>query len=186
MHHRCNKRHYCCMLYIVANRRQRRLAKKAHRRAPVASVIRTRPPEVMYARPAERVERLTYTRRQAAEALGVSLSTIDRRVVPVLDTFFNDQGMRLIPVDELKRYIAENMKAARRRVSARRRPGRPRTLSSKVVARIFDEASQGRSLGAIARGLNAEGVSTAQGGRQWWPSTVRAVLAPRASREARS
>ena len=133
----------------------------------------------MYARPAERVERLTYTRRQAAEALGVSLATIDRRVVPVLDTFLNDQGMRLIAVDELKRYIAENTEAARHKMSAGRRPGRPRSLSSKVVARIFDEASQGSSLGTIARGLNADGVSTSQGGRQWWPSTVRAVLARR-------
>lgn len=186
MHHRCNKRHHCCMLCIVANRRQRRRAKKDRRRTLPSPLVRTRPPEVYFARPADRVERLTYTRRQAAEALGVSLSTIDRRVVPVLDTFFNDQGMRLIPVDELKRYVAENTKAARRNMSARRRPGRPRTLSSKVVARIFDEASQGRSLGAIARGLNAEGVSAAQGGRQWWPSTVRAVLAPRASHEARS
>jgi hypothetical protein len=32
------------------------------------------------------------------------------------------------------------------------------------------------SLAAIAAALNADGVATAQGGRQWWPSTVRAVL----------
>ena len=34
----------------------------------------------------------------------------------------------------------------------------------------------GRSFGEIARGLNAGGVRTAQGGREWWPSTVRAVF----------
>jgi len=33
-----------------------------------------------------RVERLAYTRKQAAEVLGVSVSTIDRRVVPPIDT----------------------------------------------------------------------------------------------------
>jgi len=32
------------------------------------------------------------------------------------------------------------------------------------------------SLAAIASSLNEEQVPTAQGGRQWWPSTVRAVL----------
>ena len=34
----------------------------------------------------------------------------------------------------------------------------------------------GRTLAAIADGLNADGISTAQGGRQWWPSSVRAAL----------
>ena len=33
-----------------------------------------------------------------------------------------------------------------------------------------------RSLAAIAAMLNEEQVPTAQGGRQWWPSTVRAAL----------
>jgi hypothetical protein len=37
-------------------------------------------------------------------------------------------------------------------------------------------ACAGESLGAIAHELNADRVPTAQGGRQWWPSTVRAVL----------
>ena len=38
----------------------------------------------------------------------------------------------------------------------------------------FDAA--GHTLGQIARELNANGVPTAQAGRQWWPSTIRAVL----------
>lgn len=161
------------MFYTMANKRQRRQAKKVRRRErPVdASAVH------VYARPADRVERLTYTRRQAAEALGVSLSTIDRRVVPVLSTFFNDWGMRLIPVDELKRYVAENTRAARREVSTRRPPGRRPNLAPEVIARIYEQAGRGKSLGAIARGLNVDGICTAQGGRQWWPSTVRAVLA---------
>ena len=141
-------------------------------------------PVVLYTRPAARVERLSYTRRQAAEALGVSISTIDRRVVPVLDTFFNDWGMRLIPVDELKRYVAEHLRPARAKHTPRRRPGRRAAVSPDVVARIRAERAGGSSLGQIARGLNEEGVTTAQGGRQWWPSTVQDVLS-RASRDGR-
>jgi DNA invertase Pin-like site-specific DNA recombinase len=45
-----------------------------------------------------------------------------------------------------------------------------------VVARIRREREAGMSLPAIAKGLNADGVPTAQGGRQWYPSTVSAVL----------
>jgi hypothetical protein len=33
-----------------------------------------------------------------------------------------------------------------------------------------------RRLGQIARGLDADHVSIAQGGRRWWRSSVRAVL----------
>lgn len=56
------------------------------------------------------------------------------------------------------------------------RLGRPRTLPEAVVQRIVSERQQGRSLAAIARTLNEEGVPTAQGGAAWYASTVRAVL----------
>ncbi|MGB8348841.1 MAG: recombinase family protein, partial [Gaiella sp.] len=58
----------------------------------------------------------------------------------------------------------------------RRRGGRPATLPGTVVERIRLEYARGRGLTDIARGLNADGVPTAHGARQWWPSTVRAVL----------
>jgi hypothetical protein len=45
-----------------------------------------------------------------------------------------------------------------------------------VIARVRRERADGRRLGQIACGLNADGIPTSQGGRQWWPSTVRAVL----------
>ena len=38
-----------------------------------------------------------YTRRQAAEALGVSVPTIDRRVVPAINTVKTEWGMRTHP-----------------------------------------------------------------------------------------
>jgi Recombinase len=137
-------------------------------------------PQVSRARPSElhevhEVERLAYSRKQAAEALGVSISTIDRRLVPAVSTVKTPWGQRLIPVAELQRFVREHLEPARAR--AERRPaGRPPTLPPSVVDRIKLEYARGRSLGEIATTLTTEGVPTAHGGRRWWPSTVRAVL----------
>src|SRR5205085_2357392 len=54
--------------------------------------------------------------------------------------------------------------------------GRPVSLPATVRERIAAERKAGRSLAAIAAILNQQRVPTAQGGRQWWPSTVRTVL----------
>jgi hypothetical protein len=124
----------------------------------------------------DRVERLTYTRKQAAEALGLSLATLDRRVVPAMTTIQTEWGARLIPVAELERYLAERRQVARRTRKRPVSPGRKPGLPPEVVARIRAEHAGGKSLGQIARELNADGVRTSQGGRQWWASTVRAVL----------
>ncbi len=56
------------------------------------------------------------------------------------------------------------------------RLGRPSAVPRRVVNRIKRERKAGRSLAAIAEDLNYEAIPTAQGGRQWWPATVRAVL----------
>lgn len=56
------------------------------------------------------------------------------------------------------------------------RLGRPSSLPSDVLARIVREHAAGASLRSLATTLTAEGVPTAQGGRRWYPSTVRAVL----------
>jgi len=56
------------------------------------------------------------------------------------------------------------------------RLGRPRQLPQPVVNRILDERDSGKTLSAIAEGLNQDRVPTAQGGQRWYPSTVRAVL----------
>jgi hypothetical protein len=132
-------------------------------------------------RSAPRVERLAYTRSQAAEALGISRSTFIRRVLPYVETIEMPWGARLIPVDELERLLAENRKPAEENpVPALR--GRPRRVPSQVVERVEAAHTAGRSLGEIARELNSDGVPTAQGGTQWWPSTVRVIL-NRAERE---
>jgi hypothetical protein len=126
-------------------------------------------------REATRVERLAYTRSQAAEALGVSRSTFDRRILPLVETVAMPWGARLIPVDELQRVIAERRRPARARELPGAPPGRPAAVAPGVVDRIRAEHTAGRSLAQIARGLNADKVATAHGGVQWWPSTVRAV-----------
>ncbi len=53
--------------------------------------------------------------------------------------------------------------------------GRPRVLDEALRARIVEERGTGRTLAAIAEGLMADGVATAQGGQRWYPSTVKAV-----------
>ena len=56
------------------------------------------------------------------------------------------------------------------------RLGRPVTLSADVRDRIVKDRRQGLSLQAIANRLNEDGIPTAQGGQQWYPSTVSKVL----------
>ena len=142
---------------------------------PRASTSRRAATPGTVSRPARRVERLAYTRSQAAEALGISRSTFIRRVLPYVETFEMPWGARLIPVDELERLLAERRRPGSSRPAPALR-GRPRQVPEHVVERVEAAHAAGRSLGEIARELNADGVPTAQGGRQRWPSTVRAVL----------
>ena len=55
--------------------------------------------------------------------------------------------------------------------------GRPRTLPAEVLDRIVADRAAGLSLGKIATALNADGIATAHGGRQWHASTVSGILA---------
>jgi hypothetical protein len=123
----------------------------------------------------DEADHLAYSRRQAAEALGVSISTIDRRLVPSVHTVKTPWGQRLIPVAELERFLREHLKPPRHS-GDRGATGRPPVLPQRVVERIRLEYARGHGLAEIARALNEDDVPTAHGGRQWWPSTVRAVL----------
>lgn len=127
-------------------------------------------------REATRVERLAYTRTQAAAALGVSRSTFDRRVLPLIETIQMPWGTQLIPVDELERVLVQHRQAARRQPKPQARPGRRASVPAEVVERIRAEHAGGSSLGEIARELTADRVPTAHGGVRWWPSTIRSVL----------
>jgi hypothetical protein len=94
---------------------------------------------------------------------------------PAIATVKTEWGARLIPAGELERYLAERTDEPRRR--RRTAPsGRRPTLPLDVVARIRHEHARGASLAEIARELNRDDIRTSQGGRQWWASTVRAVL----------
>ena len=57
------------------------------------------------------------------------------------------------------------------------RLGRPTTLPTDVVTLIDTMRATGSTLQAIADSLNSARVPTAQGGKQWYPGTVRKVLA---------
>ena len=56
------------------------------------------------------------------------------------------------------------------------RLGRPPTISQYAIDRIRRERKAGKSLAAIANGLNADRIPTAQGGRRWYPATIRHTL----------
>jgi DNA invertase Pin-like site-specific DNA recombinase len=76
-----------------------------------------------------------------------------------------------------RRLIGQRTSAAlQQKKAAGGRLGRPRTLDAEVSQRIVQERAHGRSLTAIANGLNDDGVPTARGGRCWFPSTVAGVL----------
>jgi Recombinase len=156
---------------LMPRRRQERRAEKERRhRHP-------KPPAIV--REASRVERLAYIRTQAAEALSISRSTFNRRVLPYIETVEMPWGARLIPADELEGLVEERRRPARERKSPPAPPGRPAAVPSEIVERIRAERAAGKSLAQIARDLNASGTPTAHGSRQWWPSTVRAALTRR-------
>jgi len=75
-----------------------------------------------------------------------------------------------------RRLIGERTKAA---LAVKRaqgvRLGRPPTLSAEIVGRIVAAREAGGNWSSIARELNADDVPTAQGGRRWYPATVRYV-----------
>jgi hypothetical protein len=158
----------------MARRRQRRRREKELRHAPSSP-----PSPLADGQVGGAAEPLVYSREQAAQALGVSLATLDRRVVPAIATVKTEWGARLIPAGELERYLAERTEEPRMQRRRRSRCGRRSTLPAEVVARIRREREQGGSFAEIADRLNRDGIPTGQGGRQWWPSTVRAVLGRR-------
>ncbi|MGP4054139.1 recombinase family protein [Mycobacterium sp. 4D054] len=57
------------------------------------------------------------------------------------------------------------------------RLGRPSKLPTEIVERILADRRAGLSLAKIAAALNSDAVPTAQGGKCWYPATVKAVIA---------
>ena len=113
---------------------------------PSASREGTPPQPSSVVRAAARVERLVYTRSQAAKALGISRSTFSRRVLPFVETIEMPWGTRLIPVDELERLLFERRRPPRYRSRPSAPRGRPAALAPDVVKRIRAERAAGKSL----------------------------------------
>jgi DNA invertase Pin-like site-specific DNA recombinase len=166
----------------MSRRRQQRRADKARRhvqpnydpKSLVEPSPPITPPARVVVREASHIERLAYTRSQAAQALGISRSTL-RRLLPYVDTIEMPWGGKLIPVDELERLTVQ-----RRRIGLPQLEpatlGRKPAVPREIQKRIQRQRSAGKSLRQIADELNAERLPTAHGGERWWPSTVRSVL----------
>jgi hypothetical protein len=102
------------------------------------------------------------------------------------------EGSALIQVlalfDEMERKLLgeREIRPEQPELSVRRPParlGRPSTLSLDIVERIVDARKGGATWASIADELNQEGVPTAQGGKQWYPATVRHVANAAESRQ---
>jgi predicted DNA-binding protein (UPF0251 family) len=165
----------------MSRRRKQRRTDKTRRHLqptpePRRAIQQARPVTLpgVVVRETEHVLRLAYTRSQAAQALGISRSTL-RRLLPYVDTIEMPWGGKLIPVDELERIAVERRKTARPRLEPATR-GRKPAVPPEIARRIHDERAAGKSLRQIAGNLNADRIPTAHGGACWWPSTVRQVL----------
>jgi DNA invertase Pin-like site-specific DNA recombinase len=76
-----------------------------------------------------------------------------------------------------RQLIGARTSAALQQLKAQgRRLGRPVALPPVVRERIVSERAGGKTLAAIAEGLEQDSIPTARGGK-WHPSTVKAVLA---------
>ena len=81
-----------------------------------------------------------------------------------------------------RRIIGQRTKDALAEVKGRgTKLGRPTTVTRDAVAIILAMRRGGSSLREVAAALNDAGVPTAQGGREWYVSTVRAIEQRRAA-----
>ncbi|MGC2167792.1 MAG: recombinase family protein [Acidimicrobiales bacterium] len=129
-----------------------------------------------------KLDRLTRSMHVAARVLasaergGWSIVALDSTV----DTT-TTQGGALVEVlalfDEMERKLIGEHEVRPELTIHRPLPklGRPSTLSADIVDRIVLARKSGATWAAIADELNDEGVPTAQGGKQWYPATVRHV-----------
>ena len=119
------------LLYAV--RMSRAGARRNKRQDSFSGASVSEPPVVL--RRAETTVRLVYNRAQAAEALGISKTTLARRVLLHVDTVEMPWGARMIPVDELERLVTEGRqpKLRQRPAPAGRRPGIPPDVRRRIL-----------------------------------------------------
>lgn len=107
------------------------------------------------------------TRREAADLLGVSLDTVDRRVRVQTGEGRTPWGAIGLPAESLAEHLQDPWPGR----------GRPNHLGEEIASRIVSQRRAGRSFAAIAAALNGDGIATAHGGARWWPATVRKIVA---------
>ena len=95
----------------------------------------------------------------------MSLATLDRRVVPVIETVVTEWGGRLIPSRSSSAASPSEHSCHGPQRKRPGRSGRKASVSAELVERIRAERAQGKTLADIAR-LNVEGIRPAQDGRQ--------------------
>jgi hypothetical protein len=115
------------------------------------------------------------TRREAADLLGVSLDTVDRRVRVQTGEGRTPWGAIGLPAASLAELFGDPWPGR----------GRPESLEEEIVARIKAERRAGSSFAAIAAALNDDGITPAHGGARWWPATVRKVCLAAGARYGR-
>jgi DNA invertase Pin-like site-specific DNA recombinase len=135
---------------------------------------------------AARVDRLSRSLRDLIELMdrsvseGWSLVTLDLRVDTTAPHGKAMARMAGVFAELERDLIAERTKAALAVKKAQGvQLGRPVTMQPHVRRRIRRMHSRGLGWTAIARKLNQDEIPTAQGGLQWYPSTVRAMFVER-------
>lgn len=141
--------------------------------------LRTGPASMLLFRRSDRVGRKAFdliALRDRAEAEGWQLAATDGSVdnsTPHGKFMFTVlAGAAELEREMIRSRTREGMAAKR---AAGVRLGRPSALPAEVLTRIINEHEDGKGWTAIATGLTADGVPTAQGGARWYPATVRKV-----------
>ena len=145
---------------------------------------------------------LAACRAGRVEALVVAkLDRLGGRIVEVAGLLEDARngGFNLVALDlglelqsgpgELVANVLTTLVQAQRQTSAKRRQetlarkqaagvpvGRPRRIPNGILERIRREHDAEQSLATIANGLNSDRVPTGQGGRRWYPATIRYLL----------
>ena len=107
--------------------------------------------------------------RAAARKLRVHPTTVRRRAARGQIALHRSMVGLGITEDELTR--------AREQAPRRGRPIGKTEAAPEVAERVIEMREAGLGYAEIARRLNADGVPTARGGRQWWPSSVCSLCA---------
>lgn len=114
---------------------------------------------------------------ERAKRRGWALIALDLGVDTATPTGELFAGITALVAQYERRLIGARTSAAMQAMKAAGQTfGRPDRAAQDVVERVVAERAAGRTLQAIAEGLDADGVPRAQGGAKWYPATVAVLL----------